>query len=115
MHDISQGGLAVTIAEEALFAGIGADLSRAATGAFHPVEFWFGERGSAIVLGIDPAAVYAVRERAEAAGLPAIELGVATGDALRFPDGSSVSLFALNAASESALDLAVKSSDVLPA
>ncbi len=115
VHDISQGGLAVTIAEEALFAGIGADLSRAATGAFHPVEFWFGERGSAIVLGIDSAAVYAVRERAEAAGLPAIELGVATGDALRFPDGSSVSLSALNAASESALDLAVESSDVLPA
>ena len=115
VHDISQGGLAVTIAEEALFAGIGANLSSAGTGELHPIEFWFGERGNAIVLGIDPAAVYAVRERAEAAGLHTTELGFATGDALRFPDGSSVRLAALNAASESALALAAESSDVVPA
>jgi phosphoribosylformylglycinamidine synthase len=115
VHDISQGGLAVTIAEEALFAGLGADLSNASPAGVNPVAFWFGERASAIVLGVDPAAVYHVSGLAEAAGLPVIQLGTVTGDALRFPDGSTVNLSALRAASESALDLAVASSEIVPA
>ena len=115
VHDISQGGLAVTIAEEALFAGIGADLSSTDLAAQHPTAFWFGERASAIVLAVDPDASETVTERADAAGLPVQMLGTATGDALRFPDGSTATLPALHAASESALDLADEPSEIVPA
>jgi phosphoribosylformylglycinamidine synthase len=115
VHDISQGGLAVTIAEEALFAGVGATLSSPSPAHSHPIESWFGERAGAIVLAIDPAAVYHIDAMADAAGLPVTQLGVAGGDALRFPDGSSVTLSTLTAASESALEVVAESADVVPA
>ncbi len=115
VHDISQGGLAVTIAEEVLFAGVGADLSTAELAGRHPIEFWFGERASAVLLAVDPAAVDAVSEQADTAGLPVVPLGVATGNAIRFPDGSTVDVAALHAASESALDLALEPSTIVPA
>jgi phosphoribosylformylglycinamidine synthase len=115
VHDISQGGLAGTIAEEALHARIGADLSAADPAGHHPIAFWFGERASAVVLAVDPAAVDRIVEQAAAGGLPVTRLGTATGDALRFPDGSTAALSALQSASEAALDLGVESPDVVSA
>jgi phosphoribosylformylglycinamidine synthase len=115
VHDVSQGGLAVTIAEEALHAGIGADLGGAETNGHDPVLFWFGERASAVLLAADPDAVGSIAEQAEIAGLPCLRLGTAIGRELVFDDGSSVGVDALDAASESALDLAARPSDVVPA
>jgi phosphoribosylformylglycinamidine synthase len=115
VHDISQGGLAVTIAEEALYAGVGADLASTNTGDMNPILYWFGERASAALLAVDPAFLDDITERAAEAGLPCARLGFATGSAVVFPDGSSVDIERLRAASESALDLTAEPADIVPA
>jgi phosphoribosylformylglycinamidine synthase subunit PurL len=115
VHDISHGGLAVTIAEEAIHAGIGVDLSAARFAGHHPILFWFGERASAVVLAVEPSAADAVAARADIAGLPVTRLGRVSGSAVRFPDDSSIDVSSVKAASESALDLADETSDVIPA
>lgn len=101
VHDCSDGGLAVALAEMAMAGGIGGtvtmpeDRSTAA-------PFWFGEdQARYIVTTGNPAALI---EAAEAAGLAAIALGETGGEALTFRAAageSTVSLADLNEASES--------------
>jgi phosphoribosylformylglycinamidine synthase subunit PurL len=115
VHDISQGGLAVTIAEGALAGHVGADLSRAADSDLHPIVRWFGEYASAAVVAVDPADREAVLETATHAGLSADLIGRAEGDAVVFPDGSVADVSELRAASDLALVNALKSSVLVSA
>ena len=72
----ADGGLAVALTEMAIAGGIGFEVSiGGAVGCF-------AESTSRVVLGVHPDRVVEVLGRATAAGVPAEEVGTATGDRL---------------------------------
>ncbi|MGD0809502.1 MAG: phosphoribosylformylglycinamidine synthase subunit PurL [Acidimicrobiales bacterium] len=75
IHDVSDGGLGVALAEMAVKSGTGCRVS----GISGHGEL-FGEGPSRVLLSVPPARVPLVTERARAAGTPLIELGAAGGD-----------------------------------
>jgi phosphoribosylformylglycinamidine synthase len=87
VHDVSDGGLGVALAEMAVHAGVGFELAGVDGHAA-----LFSESPSRIVLCVDAAQRDAVAARADAAGLPIIALGRAGGDRLVIEDLVDVSL-----------------------
>ena len=74
VHDCSDGGLAVALAEKAFAKGVGARVNLASNGL--PAEFaLFGEDASRIVLSCDPANVSRIQQIAEEHGIGADVLG----------------------------------------
>ncbi len=96
-HDVSDGGLLVTVAEMALGGDVGATLLDAPAGSV-PHCFWFGEDQARYVLAVADAD--AILIAAESAGVPAQRLGRAEGTHLTLPGGVSISLAELRAAHE---------------
>src|SRR5438552_12841298 len=84
VHDVSDGGLLVAIAEMAMAAGIGAELDRAPLAAH---AFWFGEDQARYVVTVAAGVAETVMARARAAGVPARQVGLTGGDALT-PEGA---------------------------
>jgi phosphoribosylformylglycinamidine synthase len=81
VHDVSDGGLLVALAEMAMASGIGAALDAAPLAAH---AFWFGEeQGRYVVTAPSPDAILA---RARAAGVPVRRIGTTGGHALT-PEG----------------------------
>ena len=78
MHDTSDGGLLVALAEMAIASGIGAVVE--AAGGVSANAFWFGEDQARYVITAKDAAV--VMERARAAGVPLARLGATGGSVL---------------------------------
>jgi phosphoribosylformylglycinamidine synthase len=82
VHDVSDGGLLVALAEMAMASGIGAVLERTSDALGH--DFWFGEdQARYVVTAVDADAVMA---RAQDAGVPLRRLG-ATGGSVLAVDG----------------------------
>jgi phosphoribosylformylglycinamidine synthase II len=79
VHDVSDGGLAVSLAEMAMASGIGATLDAVPAPAH---AFWFGEDQARYVVTVTPARAADVTARAEKAGVPVRSLGRTGGDAL---------------------------------
>jgi phosphoribosylformylglycinamidine synthase subunit PurL len=75
IHDVSDGGIGLALAEMAVKSGTGCRVS----GISSHGEL-FGEGPSRVVLSVPPEKVPLVAERARAAGTPVIELGTAGGD-----------------------------------
>ncbi|MBA2332417.1 MAG: phosphoribosylformylglycinamidine synthase II, partial [Actinobacteria bacterium] len=71
VHDVSDGGLAVCLAEAAIFSGLGAEVE-----VPEDARAWFGEGGGQAVLACAPERVDKV------GGIPLRELGVVGGDRL---------------------------------
>jgi len=93
-HDVSDGGLLVTVAEMAMASGVGARLSA------HPREipghaYWFGEDQGRYVVAVPDAASFI--RASEAAGVPAVRIGVSGGGDLTLPDGGTISIETLRA------------------
>jgi phosphoribosylformylglycinamidine synthase len=80
VHDCSDGGLAIAIAEMAIAGDCGAQVSLAAD--LKPVLAWFSESASRVVLSVSHDRVSEVLARAGAASVPAADIGVAGGDRL---------------------------------
>ncbi|GMM94253.1 phosphoribosylformylglycinamidine synthase subunit PurL [Qipengyuania sp. MTN3-11] len=85
VHDISDGGLAVALAEMALAGGLGADVSR--NEAYTPAQWWFGEdQARYVVTTSDVDAFNAIvaegPETEEAAQVGFLRLGTVGGDRL---------------------------------
>src|SRR3984893_4344314 len=79
VHDVSDGGLLVALAEMAMASGIGAELEVA---PFAAHAFWFGEeQGRYVVTAAAPTAE-GIMARARAAGVPVRRIGTTGGDAL---------------------------------
>jgi phosphoribosylformylglycinamidine synthase len=78
VHDVSDGGLLVAIAEMAMPKGIGASIGLA--GLPQPIPFWFGEDQARYVLTVRDADK--VMDRAKTAGIPIRPLGTTGGEAL---------------------------------
>ena len=99
VHDCSDGGLIVAIAEMALAGGIGV--------ALHPYEgrmpayaAWFGEDQGRYVVAVTPALAEEVAERAKLLGLPSRIVGRAGGDSITLKGEAALPLADLRAAHE---------------
>jgi phosphoribosylformylglycinamidine synthase len=79
VHDVSDGGLLVAIAEMAMASGIGVELEAAPIPAH---GFWFGEDQARYVLGVAAGKAAKVATRARGAGIPIRWLGTTGGDTL---------------------------------
>jgi phosphoribosylformylglycinamidine synthase len=80
VHDCSDGGLAVALAEMAIAGNCGFEV-RPAPGL--PNAAWcFSESASRVVVSVDPRPLPHILRRAAQAGIPAIDIGSAGGDRL---------------------------------
>ena len=97
VHDCSDGGLAIALAEMAMASGIGAEVKLPSGDAF---EIGFGEDQARYVLTCPADKAEAVIAAAEAAGAPVAKLGLTGGDALTFAGQGTISVAALKTAHE---------------
>ncbi|MFN9162839.1 MAG: phosphoribosylformylglycinamidine synthase subunit PurL, partial [Alphaproteobacteria bacterium] len=82
VHDVSDGGLAVALAEMAMSSGIGARVAHAGAGS--RTGFWFGEDQARYVLAVPAGDVERILSDAKLAGVPAVKLGETGGTSLQF-------------------------------
>ena len=87
-HDLSDGGLAIALAEMAIASGLGATLE--APPAMPPHAFWFGEDQARYVVTARAADADKLMADAKAAGVSATKIGVTGGNALVLPGESRV-------------------------
>lgn len=98
-HDLSDGGLAVALAEMAMAKGIGARIAALPAGPAHAVLF--GEDQGRYLLSLSAGAAEAVVAEAKAAGVPAQVIGKTGGGELALPGEAAVSVAALRKTHES--------------
>ncbi len=97
VHDCSDGGLLVAVAEMALAGGIGVEL-HPYEGRLPPHAIWFGEDQGRYVLEVAPSVADDILARAKALGLAARVIGRTGGNALVLPGESALTLAVLEAA-----------------
>ncbi len=108
IHDCSDGGLAVALAEMAIGGGCGFVAQRPGRLAdLVPAAACFSESASRVVLAVTAARVDEVLDRAEAAGVTATEMGVGGGDRLVVEGAFDVSLEEAQAAWRGAIPSAL--------
>jgi phosphoribosylformylglycinamidine synthase II len=98
VHDVSDGGVLIALAEMAMGGGIGAELS---PGINSGIPFLFGEDQARYVLGVDPAGAKRVLSDAATAGVPVQVIGKSGGEALMLPGTFTIPLLRLRHAHES--------------
>jgi phosphoribosylformylglycinamidine synthase II len=98
VHDISDGGLAVALAEMAIAGRLGATLDPF-EGVAH--GFLFGEDQGRYVVAAKPDAAVAIVKEAGEAGVAVQRVGIAGGDALTLPGEAPILVADLAAATES--------------
>jgi phosphoribosylformylglycinamidine synthase len=91
VHDVSDGGLAVTLAEMAIAGEVGARVELTFEECT-PAEACFAESASVVVLSVDPANSASVSSQAAAAGVEAKVIGTAAGDRVIATGAFDVSL-----------------------
>jgi phosphoribosylformylglycinamidine (FGAM) synthase-like enzyme len=99
VHDCSDGGIALALAEMAMAGGIGATVTALPEGL--PLHaFLFGEDQGRYLLAVDEDAAADILYEAGAVGIPAVALGVTGGDSLNLANGQAISVKDLKAAHE---------------
>ena len=98
VHDISDGGLLVTIAEMAMPRGIGASIGIA--GLPEAIPFWFGEDQARYVIAAPFAEAEKIVAEARAAFITVAELGKTGGDKITLDSKDSISVADLKAGFE---------------
>ncbi|GAB4067576.1 phosphoribosylformylglycinamidine synthase subunit PurL [Ancylobacter sonchi] len=104
VHDVSDGGLLVALAEMAMASGIGASLL-AEPAEVNPHAFWFGEDQARYIVTVSTGEKATVLKRAESAGVPVAKLGSTGGDKLTIPGERPIVIDALRERSESWLPI----------
>jgi phosphoribosylformylglycinamidine synthase len=99
VHDVSDGGLLVAVAEMALAGGVGAELF-AYEGKLPAHAMWFGEDQGRYVLSVDPMRAEEVVERARLLALPARIIARTGGDAISLKGEPALPLAELRAVHE---------------
>jgi phosphoribosylformylglycinamidine synthase len=99
VHDISDGGLLVAIAEMALAGGIGVQLYPY-EGKLPAHAAWFGEDQGRYVVEVSPELAEEVADRARLLALPARVVALVGGEALTLKDEAGLPLGDLRAAHE---------------
>jgi phosphoribosylformylglycinamidine synthase len=93
VHDCSDGGLAVALAEMAIAGACGFSVgAEGSLAALTPAAACFSESANRVVLSVEPARVEDVLGRAAAAGVPAARIGSAGGDRLVWAGAFDVAL-----------------------
>ena len=99
VHDISDGGLLVALAEMALAGGVGLTIRE--TNRDLPLHAWyFGEEQGRYLLAVSPENANIIKERTAGTGLPMIELAKSGGDTISLPDEPPLPLATLKSAHE---------------
>jgi len=98
VHDLSDGGLAVGLAEMAIASGIGATIEQPTTG--DPIAAFFGEDQGRYLVTVAAPALEKVQEAAAALGIAAPWLGDTGGAMLTLGDAAPVAVSALRGAHE---------------
>jgi phosphoribosylformylglycinamidine synthase len=100
VHDVSDGGLAVALAEMAMASGIGADVGLPF--ACDPVQVWFGEdQGRYLVtVDLDGEELRMLMDEAKEAGIAVPRIGVTGGAELKLDGARAISVADLKAAHE---------------
>ena len=80
VHDVSDGGLLVALAEMAIASKIGSTLSTPAGVAVH--GFWFGEDQGRYIITVNESKVASINAHASKTGVSLLRLGATGGDAL---------------------------------
>ena len=93
VHDLSEGGLGVALAEMAAKSSVGISIARTPN---H--QALFGEGPSRAVVAVDPESLTDVLTLCEERGVPVVRLGLATGNQFKIKDMMDVSLSDLKAA-----------------
>ena len=81
MHDVSDGGLLIALAEMAMAGGIGAQLL-AAPASIVPHAYWFGEDQARYIVTVPAAEAGLVLAKMKGAGVPCVRIGTTGGDAI---------------------------------
>jgi phosphoribosylformylglycinamidine synthase len=97
VHDLSDGGLAVALAEMAMAGGVGAAIDAAAPDMH---GFLFGEDQARYVLTARPQDVGAIEAAARAAGVPLQVIGRTGAQSLTLPGESPIPISTLSSAHE---------------
>jgi phosphoribosylformylglycinamidine synthase subunit PurL len=84
VHDLSDGGLLVALAEMAMASGIGAELGMSA-GSLPAHGFWFGEDQGRYLITIPQSATETVGLQARKGSVPVTTIGITGGHALTLP------------------------------
>jgi phosphoribosylformylglycinamidine synthase subunit PurL len=98
VHDVSDGGLLVALAEMALAGNVGAKLTKNCNQS--DTSYWFGEDQDTYVVTIDDATDARLTEAAQAAGIAYEIIGHVGGQTLQFDELASIPLADLRAAHE---------------
>ena len=99
VHDISDGGLLIALAEMAMAGGIGAQLL-AAPGSIVPHAYWFGEDQARYIVTVPAAEAGLVLAKMKGAGVPCVRIGTTGGDAISIADQIPVLIRTLKQAFE---------------
>jgi phosphoribosylformylglycinamidine synthase subunit PurL len=98
VHDLSDGGLAVALAEMTMAGGLGATLTALPPGPTHAVLF--GEDQARYLLAVPAVEAGRIEGEAGAAGIPVMAIGLTGGDALTLHGEEPISIIALQNAHE---------------
>jgi phosphoribosylformylglycinamidine synthase len=98
VHDCSDGGLAVALAEMAMASGIGATID--APGGISPISAFFGEDQGRYVVAVKDGSAEYILERAEKAGVPVQRIGITGGAELKLGGARAIPIADLKAAHE---------------
>jgi phosphoribosylformylglycinamidine synthase len=97
-HDLSDGGLAVALAEMCLAGGVGAAIERLPEGPAHAALF--GEDQARYLLAASPEDAAAIERAAREKGAPILAIGVTGGQSLNLPGEAPILLTELRKAHE---------------
>ncbi len=112
VHDLSDGGLLVAIAEMTMAGGIGATIAPAQ--ASQAIAYLFGEDQARYAVAVAPAEVAWVLADAKAKGIPATVIGTTGGTTLKVEGTGEVAVSALKRAHESWFPSYMKGEEVPP-
>ena len=100
VHDLSDGGLLIELAEMAIAGGIGAKLD-ASPEAIVPHAWWFGEDQGRYIVTVPEAQLLGVLTKLKAVEVRCVQIGVTGGNELAVAGERAVHIKALNHAFES--------------
>jgi phosphoribosylformylglycinamidine synthase len=99
VHDLSDGGLLVALAEMAISSGIGAQLL-AAPSSIVPHAYWFGEDQARYIVTVPATEAGRVLAKMKGAGVPCARIGTTGGDTVAVAGETPVAIEELSRAFE---------------
>lgn len=108
-HDLSDGGLAIALAEMAIFGNIGAKVDFSQVPADSETARWFGEAQSGVLITIKPGDVDEMKKFAEKSGVPACYLGETGGTEVVINQETRIKVEELTSVYEEALPAMMQS------